>query len=110
MLFSISANYTAQALRAMGENPNTDRRAAVEKLVSAAGGKVVGFYFTTSDGPGVLTIIDVDPNAAAAIVGTVVATDSVRDVKMTRLWTNDEVIAVRKKRVELQSAYKPPGR
>ena len=110
MLFSISANYTAQALRAMGENPNTDRRAAVEKLVSAAGGKVVGFYFTTSDGPGVLTIIDVDPNAAAAIVGTVVATDSVRDVKMTRLWTNDEVIAVRKKRVELLSAYKAPGR
>jgi uncharacterized protein with GYD domain len=110
MLFSISANYTAQALRAMGENPDTDRRAAVEKLVSAAGGKVVGFYFTTSDGPGVLTIIDVDPAAAAAIVGTVVATDSVRDVKMTRLWTNDEVIAVRKKRVELQSTYKAPGR
>jgi uncharacterized protein with GYD domain len=109
-LFSISANYTAQALRALGENPDTDRRAAVEKLVSAAGGKVVGFYFTTSDGPGVLTIIDVDPAAAAAIVGTVVATDSVRDVKMTRLWTNDEVIAVRKKRVELQSTYKAPGR
>jgi hypothetical protein len=39
MLFSISANYTAQALRAMGENPNTDRSAAVEKLVSAAGGE-----------------------------------------------------------------------
>ena len=110
MLFSISANYTAQALRVMGENPNTDRRAAVEKLVSAAGGKVVSFYFTAADGPGVLTIIDVDPTAAAAIVGTVVATDSVRDVKMTRLWTNDEVIAVRKKRVELQSAYKAPGR
>lgn len=110
MLFSISANYTPQALKAMGEDPNTDRRAAVEKLVSAAGGKIVGFYFTTSDGPGVLTIIDADPTAAAAILGVVVATDSVRDVKMTRLWTNDEVVAVRKKRVELQSAYKPPGR
>ncbi len=110
MLFSISANYTAQALKAMGENPNTDRRAAVESLVSAAGGKIMGFYYTTSDGPGVLTIIDADPTAAAAILGVVVATDSVRDVKMTRLWTNDEVIAVRKKRVELQSAYKAPGR
>lgn len=110
MLFSISANYTAQALKAMGENPNTDRPAAFEKLVAAAGGKVVGFYFTTSDGPGVLTIIDAEPTAAAAIVGTVTATDSVRDVRMTRLWTNDEVIAVRKKRVELQSSYKAPGR
>ena len=110
MLFSISANYTAQALKAMGENPDTDRPAAFGKLVSAAGGKVVGFYFTTSDGPGVLTIIDADPVAAAAIVGTVTATDTVRDVRMTRLWTNDEVIAVRKKRVELQSSYKAPGR
>lgn len=110
MLFSISANYTAQALKAMGENPSTDRPAAFGKLVSAAGGKVVGFYFTTSDGPGVLTIIDADPVAAAAIVGTVAATDTVRDVRMSRLWTNDEVIAVRKKRVELQSSYKAPGR
>ena len=110
MLFSISANYTAQALKAMGENVNTDRRAAVENLVSAAGGKLIGCYFTTSEGPGVLTIIDAEPTAAAAILGVVVAADSVRDVKMTRLWTNDEVLAVRKKRVELQSAYKAPGR
>ena len=110
MLFSISANYTAQALRAMGENPSTNRAAAFGELVSAAGGKVVGFYFTTSDGPGVLTIIDADPTAAAAIVGAVTATDSVRDVRMMRLWTNDEVVAVRKKRVEIQSSYKAPGR
>jgi hypothetical protein len=109
MLFSITANYTAKALNAMGENPNTDRPAAFGKLVTAAGGKLVGFYFTTSDGPGVLAIIDAEPTSAAAIVGTVAATDSVRDIKMTRLWTNDEVIAVRKKRVELQAAYKAPG-
>ena len=109
MLFSLTANYTAKALNAMAENPNTDRRAAVEKLLTAAGGKLVGLYFTTSDGPGVLAIIDAEPTAAAAVVGTVAATDSVRDIKMTRLWTNEEVIAVRKKRVELKSAYKAPG-
>ena len=93
----------------MGENPNTDRQAAVDKLVTAAGGKLVGFYFTASDGPGALAIFDADPTSAAAIVGTIAATDSVRDVKMTRLWTNDEAKAVRKKRVELQAAYKAPG-
>ena len=109
MLFSITANYTAKGLMAMGENPNTDRQAAVEKLVTAAGGKLVGFYFTTSDGPGALAIFDADPTAAAAIVGTIAASDSVRDLKMTRLWTNDEGKAVRKKRVELQAAYKAPG-
>ncbi len=109
MLFSVTANYTAKALNAMGENPSTDRRAAFEKLVTAAGGKLVGLYFTTSDGPGVMAILDAEAISAAAIVGTVAATDSVRDIKMTRLWTHDEVVAVRKKRVELKDAYKAPG-
>ena len=109
MLFSITANYTAKALNAMRENPDTDRKAAVEQLTTAAGGKLVGFYGTTSDGPGVLVIIDVDAIAAAAIVGTVAASDSVRDVKMTRLWSHDDVVAIRKKRAELHKSYTPPA-
>ena len=109
MLFSITANYTAKALNAMRENPATDRKAAVEQLTTAAGGKLVGFYGTTSDGPGVLVIIDVDAISAAAIVGTVAASDSVRDVKMTRLWSHDDVVAIRKKRAELHKSYKPPA-
>ncbi len=52
MLFCITANYTSKALNAMRENPKTDRRAAVEQLVTAAGGKVMSFYYTTADGPG----------------------------------------------------------
>jgi len=40
MLFSFTAEYTPQALNAMRENPSTDRRAAVEQLVQAAGGKL----------------------------------------------------------------------
>jgi uncharacterized protein with GYD domain len=41
MLFCITANYTPKALEGMGKNPSTDRREAVEKLVTAAGGKLV---------------------------------------------------------------------
>jgi len=110
MLFCISANYTAKALNAMAENPDTDRRAAVEKLVNAAGGKLMSFYFTASEGPGVLTIFDAEPTAAAALVGAVAAADGVRDLKMTRLWTNEEAVGIRRKRVELQRAYNPPGK
>ena len=109
MLFCITANYTSKALNAMRENPKTDRRAAVEQLVTAAGGKVVSFYYTTSDGPGAHVIMDVDPIAAAAITGTVAATDGVRDIKMTRLWTQDEVVAIRQKRAEISKSYKAPG-
>jgi hypothetical protein len=41
MLFCLTADYTPQALNAMRENPNTDRRAAVEQLLAAAGGKLM---------------------------------------------------------------------
>jgi hypothetical protein len=41
MVFCLTADYTPQALNAMRENPNTDRRAAVEELISAAGGKLI---------------------------------------------------------------------
>ena len=109
MMFSITANYTPKALDAMRENPNSDRSAAFDQLVKAAGGKVVGFYFTTAEGPGVLAIFDTDPVAAAAITGTVASSDGVRDVKMTRLWSNDEVVAIRKKRAEIHASYKAPG-
>lgn len=109
MLFCITANYTAKALAAMRENPGAGRKAAIEKLVNAAGGKVVSLYFTTAEGPGAHVIIEADGLAAAAVTSTVAATDSVRDVKMTRLWTEEEAIQIRKKRVEIQSAYKPPG-
>lgn len=109
MLFCITANYTAKALNAMAENPNSDRRAAMEKLVTAAGGKLVQVYFTTTDGPGAMVIVDAEASDVAAMVSTVAATDSVRDMKMTRLWTNEEVTAIRKKRVELSKSYRPPG-
>ncbi len=53
--------------------------------------------------------MDVDPIAAAAITGTVAATDGVRDIKMTRLWTQDEVVAIRQKRAEISKSFKAPG-
>jgi hypothetical protein len=83
-------------------------RGAVEQLVKA-GGKLVGFYGTMADGPGALTIVDVDPVVAAAITGTVASSDGVQNVKMMRLWSEDEIMAVRQKRIQLHGSYKAPG-
>jgi uncharacterized protein with GYD domain len=58
MLFCLTAGYTPQALNAMRENPNTDRRAAVEQLLEAAGGKLVAMYGRASNGPGAMVIFD----------------------------------------------------
>ena len=109
MLFCLTANYTPQALNAMRENPTTNRRAAVEEMVKAAGGKLVSMYGTIADGPGALAIIDVDPAAAPAIVAVVASTGSVQNVKLMRLLEQDEIVAIRQKARQIHSSYKPPG-
>jgi uncharacterized protein with GYD domain len=111
MLFSLTAGYTPQALNAMRENPDTNRRAAVEQLAAAAGGKVVAMYGRAANGPGVLIILDVpDPEMAPAMVGLAVSAGTIQNVELTRLYTMEEVASLRKKSRQLQSAYKPPGK
>ena len=109
MLYCISANYTPKALQAMAKNPNTNRRDAVEKLVTAAGGKLVAMYGTTVDGPGAMVILDADSGVGATIAAVVASSDGVCNVKAQRLFTMDEVIGIRKKRIQLQASYSPPG-
>jgi len=107
--YCISANYTPKAMQAMAKKPDSNRRDAVEKLVKAAGGKVVAMYGTMVDGPGAMVIVDVDPGVGAAIAAVVASSDGACNVKAQRLFSMDEVIAIRKKRIQLQKSYSPPG-
>jgi uncharacterized protein with GYD domain len=110
MLFCLTANYTPQALNAMRENPNTDRRAAVEELLKAAGGKLVAMYGRASNGPGAIVIFDVpDPAMAPAMCGLAVSSGSIQNVELTRLFTTEEITGIRQKAEQIRSAYKPPG-
>jgi len=109
MLYCIFGNYTPKAMQAMAKNPDTNRRDAVEKLVTAAGGKLVAMYGTMVDGPGAMVILDVDPVVGAAIAALVASSDDVCNVKAHRLFSMDEVIAIRKKRIQLQASYTSPG-
>src|SRR6185369_2663950 len=110
MLFCLTANYTPQALNAMRENPNTDRRAAVEQLLAAAGGKLIAMYGMASNGPGALVIFDVpDPAMAPAMTGVAVSSGALQNVELTRLFTMEEITGIRQKARQIYSAYKPPG-
>jgi uncharacterized protein with GYD domain len=108
MHWILSANYTPAAMKALGEKPS-DRREAASKLIKAGGGKLISFYRTLSEGPGVIIIFEADPIAAAAINAVGVAGGALMNVKFTRLWTDEEVTAIRKKRAEIEGAYKAPG-
>jgi uncharacterized protein with GYD domain len=109
MLYCITADYTPKAMEAMANNPDANRKEAVEKLVIAAGGKLVAMYGTIADGPGAMVIIDVDPGMGAAIAAVVGSSDGVRNVKAQRIFSIDEVMAIRRKRMQLQASYRPPG-
>jgi hypothetical protein len=80
----------------------------MEKLLTAAGGKLVAMYGTIIDGPGAMVIVDVDPGVAPAIA-VIVSSDGVHNVRAQRLFTMDEVNAIRQKRIQLQASYRPPG-
>ena len=110
MLFCLTADYTPQALNAMREDPNTNRQAAVEQLLSAAGGKLVAMYGRATNGPGVMVIFDVtDPAMAPAMTGVAVSAGTIHHVELTRLFTMEEVKGIREKAGKLRGAYKPPG-
>ena len=110
MLYFISANYTPKAMQAMAKKPDTNRRDALEKLVKAAGGKVVAMYATMTDGPGAIAIFDCDPTVAASVGAVVASSEGVHNFKMVRLFTMEEVIGIRKKRIELQGSYSAPDK
>ena len=67
MLFCLTADYTPQALNAMRENPNTNRREAVTQLLEAAGGKLIDMYGISTNGPGAMVIFDVPDPAMARL-------------------------------------------
>ena len=111
MLFSLTAEYTSQALAAMRENPNTNRQAAVEEMLKAAGGKLICMYGRASNGPGVLMIVDVpDPAMAPAMVGVAVSAGTIQNPELTRLFTMEEIAGIRQKAKQLHAVYKPPGK
>jgi uncharacterized protein with GYD domain len=110
MHFSLTGQYTPRALNNILENPTQNRYEAAKKLVEAAGGKLISMYSMPADGPGVLTIFDVpDPSMAAAISGIVVAAGTLQNVKLTRLFTQEEILQVRQNAAKLRAAYTPPG-
>ena len=111
MLFSLTAEYTPQAVSAMRENPTANRRTAIEEVLKAAGGKLIAMYGRASSGPGALVIFDVpDPAMAPAMVGVAVSAGAIQNPQLTRLFTMEEITDIRQKAKQLYSAYKPPGK
>jgi uncharacterized protein with GYD domain len=86
-----------------------DREPAVRKLVEAAGGKLVSFYFTTGESDFVL-IAEGESEAIIAALLATAAKGTVSDLTTVRAWTGAEFKAIAAKAAKLTDAYRPPGK
>lgn len=102
--FLTRATYTADGVKGLMKEGASGRKAAVEKAISALGGKVEAFYFALGD-TDVFVVVDApDTTAAVALSMAVNASGAVR-TSMTPLLTVEEMDAACKKSV----GYRAPG-
>ncbi|MGE5361661.1 MAG: GYD domain-containing protein [Bacteroidales bacterium] len=102
--FLCKASYTSEGARGVMKEGGTARRAAVEKLIASAGGKLEAFYFAYGETDVYLLAELPDTTASVALSLAVNATAAVR-LSMTPLITPEEFDAATKKAL----TYRPPG-
>jgi uncharacterized protein with GYD domain len=100
----LQASYTADGTKGLIKEGGSKRRAAVQKMVEQAGGKLLSMYYALGEND-VYVISDLpDQTAALAISLTINASGAVKG-RSTLLVTPEEIDAAAKKSV----SYRPPG-
>ena len=87
-----------------------DREPVVRKLVEAAGGKMVSFYFTTGDSDFVLVSEANEPESIIAALMAAAAAGTISDISTGRAWTGKEFKAIADKASKVAKAYRAPGK
>jgi uncharacterized protein with GYD domain len=87
-----------------------DREPVVRKLIEAAGGKFINFYFTTGDSDFLLISEANDAESIIAALMAAAAAGTISDVTTARAWTGAEFKAIADKASKAASAYRGPGK
>ena len=101
--------FTGAHIKGLIDAPE-DREPAVRKLVEAAGGKLIGFYFTTGDHDFLLITESSDTESAMAAMMVAGAAGMITDVTTIRAWTPAEFKPVAEKAGKVATAYRAPGK
>ena len=99
------ASYTAEGTKGLLKDGGSKRRAAVEEMTKALGGKIEAFYYGFGE-PDVFLIVDAPDNASAAAISLAVNASGAVQLKTTVLLTPEEMDAATKKGV----SYRAPGK
>ena len=87
-----------------------DREPAVRKLIEAAGGKIISFYFTTGDSDFLLVSEANNAESIIAALMAAAAAGTISDVTTARAWTGAEFKTIADKASKAASAYRSPGK
>lgn len=100
--YMLQFSYSQHSMKVMAESPQ-DRRTVSEEIVTAAGGKLVDFYFCFGDYDGI-AIMELPSNVDAASVALAAgASGAFSKVKTTVLLTVEESLEVMTKTGKVDS-------
>jgi uncharacterized protein with GYD domain len=107
-IFITQARMSHDAVKNLVARPE-DRFGAVEKLVAAAGGKLLHYYATTGEYD-VLIISEAPDGADAVIAGmAAAASGAVSHVVTTRAWSSAEFKTMAERAQKALTSYRAPG-
>jgi uncharacterized protein with GYD domain len=87
-----------------------DREPAVRKVIEAAGGKVISFYFTTGEADFLLVSEANEGESVIAALMAAAAAGTISDISTARAWTGAEFKAVADRASKAAKAYRAPGK
>lgn len=103
--YLLEVSYTAEGARGVLKEGGSARRAAVEKLSQALGGKVEVFYYAFGKNDAYVIVDVPGGNVDMAAVSMAVGASGAVSIKTTVLLTPEEIDGAAKKSVD----YRPPG-
>jgi uncharacterized protein with GYD domain len=103
--FMITASYTVEGTRGLLKDGGSSRKAAVEKMVGALGGKLEAFYFAFGKSD-VVAIIDLPDAVTAAAASLAINASGAVKSSTTPLLTPEDVDAASRKSIN----YRAPGK
>lgn len=102
--YLIEASYTAEGVKGVLKEGGSARRAAIERLITGAGGTVECFFFVFGDDD-VIIVADLPDNATMAAVSLAVSAAGAATSAVQVLLTPEEIDTATKTTVD----YRAPG-
>jgi uncharacterized protein with GYD domain len=103
--YMIEASYTVDGVKGVLKEGGSGRRAAIEQLITSAGGTMECFYFVFGEDD-VIVVVDLPDNATMAAVSLAVSAAGAATSSVRVLLTPEEIDAAARKTIQ----YRAPGR